>query len=44
MKIIRANECLMDAFEYDETRLGFRDESNHKSVDFQEKTRCFKAI
>ena len=27
----------MSAFEYDETRLGFRDERNHKSVDFQEK-------
>ena len=41
MKIIQANECFMSTFEYDETRLGFRDESNHKSVDFQEKTRYF---
>ena len=31
MKIIQADECLMSAFEYDETRLGFR----------EEKTRCF---
>lgn len=41
MKIIQTNECLMSAFEYDETQLGFRNESNHKSVHFQEKTRCF---
>ena len=41
MKIIQTNECLMSAFEYDETWLGFRNESNHKSVHFQEKTQCF---